>query len=95
MVTVESNIETAYAVDARTRVAVSGLAVYERAVTLRDPRGKLCPNAGWAITRPLTSGHPSVNQGTSLRPGSASTFSDMSVRNFKPRFGSRASSGTG
>jgi hypothetical protein len=76
-------------------VAIVDLQVLRLAATLGDARGELRPQSGWGSFRQQTPIVP-IAQGTSLRSGTSATSIEMgNVRNFKPRNGSYATSGTG
>jgi len=82
----------AYAAPAYLCVATTDLEVYKRAVELRVAQGELRPQAGWGSSRQSSP----VAQRTSQRSGFGATSMDLGgARNFKPRNGSHATSGTG
>jgi hypothetical protein len=104
-------VEVAYAASAMARVAVTPeLEVYERAVTLADPRGQVCPATGGKGFRAFTwhGSDLSAQYGPSVRRHidrsdiaaltSAVTGASSVMNNVqisKPRTGYCAMSGTG
>jgi hypothetical protein len=91
-------VDVAYATSTRTWVVSAELEVFERAISLGDTGGQVCPNTGGTGFGAVSSrpGYLSVRPGTSVpKAGFSSAIAMHSVQLSKPRTGYHASSGTG
>jgi hypothetical protein len=90
-----TTVEVASAATVWSLAATTALEVRERAVTLRDARGEVCPASGGTGFRPQTStGFPTAPSGIA-RFGIAGASVMENDQVSKPRTGYHAISGTG